>query len=366
MRVHGTPHRTVDWRDGALLLIDQPLLPHRFEVRSVTDHREAARRIAQMVVRGADAIGATGAFGLALAAREAATRGLHGAEHGAFLSEARALLAATRPTAQNLFYGLERVQTALGGLSTSDAADAALAAARAVAEEDAAACEAIGRHGAALLQDGWTVSTHCNAGWLAFVDWGSALSPVYRGRREGKDLRVLVDETRPRGQGARLTAWELAAEGVPHAVIADNAFGFLASRGEVDCVITGSDRVARNGDVANKIGTFGHAVIARHLGIPFYVALPAATIDPTCPRGADIPIEERDGDEVRWTWGDDDDGVFRRVRTTPDGAPTRNPAFDVTPAELVSGLITEHGVFPASADGVGRALLAAERVPGEL
>ena len=188
------------------------------------------------------------------------------------------------------------------------------------------------------------------------ADWGSAISPIYAGARAGKTQRVFVDETRPRSQGARLTAWELAGEGIEHHVIADNAFGFLASRGEIQAVITGADRVARNGDVANKIGTFGHAVICRHVGIPFYVALPSATIDPDCVGGEAIPIEERSADEVKFTWGFDDDGRFRRVRTTPAASGARNPAFDVTPAELVDGLITEHGVFPASRDGVGRIL----------
>ncbi|MCO4774119.1 MAG: S-methyl-5-thioribose-1-phosphate isomerase, partial [Deltaproteobacteria bacterium] len=255
------------------------------------------------------------------------------------------------------------IDAAGGGERPDDARDAALAAAQAVADEDAAACEAIGQHGAPLLQDGWGVATHCNAGWLAFVDWGSALSPVYAAHRAGASLHVFVDETRPRGQGARLTAWELRGEGVPHAVIADNAFAHYARAGDIQAVITGSDRVSRNGDVANKIGTCGRAIIARHLGIPFYVALPSSTIDPDCADGSLIPIEERDEDEVRWTWGHTEDGRFARVRTTYEGCPARNPAFDVTPADLVDGLITEHGVFPASEEGVTRILQAAGRLP---
>ncbi len=358
MKVQGAHHRTVDWEDGHLLLIDQPVLPHTFRIWRTRDHREAAAAISTMIVRGAGAIGATGAYGMALAARQAPDMAFE-----SYMKDAAATLAATRPTAQNLFGGIRAVEAAVeaagGGSAPDDARDAALAAARAWADADAAACEAIGGHGHALLQDGWTVGTHCNAGWLAFVDWGSALSPVYAGARAGKSLRVLVDETRPRGQGARLTAWELAGEGIEHAVIADNAFGFLASRGEVQAVITGADRVARNGDVANKIGTFGHAVIARHLGIPFYVALPSATIDPDCPSGDAIPIEERSADEVHWTWGNDESGAFTRVRTTPAASAARNPAFDVTPGGLVDGLITEHGVFPASSDGVGRILACA-------
>ncbi len=358
MLVDGTPHRTVDWADGQLLLIDQPVLPHEFRIWRTDDHREAAVAISTMIVRGAGAIGAAGAFGMALASRQAPD-----SSFGQYMKDAATTLANTRPTAQNLFGGINAVRAAIegagGGARPDDARDAALAAARAWADADAAACESIGRHGAELLQDGWGVSTHCNAGWLAFVDWGSALSPVYAASRAGKSLQVFVDETRPRGQGSRLTAWELGSEGVDHVVIADNAFGHLASHGEIQAVITGSDRVARNGDVANKIGTFGHAVIARHLGIPFYVALPAATIDPDCPSGADIPIEERGGDEVHYTWGVDDDGAFRRVRTSPASSGARNPAFDVTPGGLVDGLITEHGVFPATDDGVGRILTCA-------
>ena len=358
MLVDGTPHRTVDWADGQLLLIDQPVLPHEFRIWRTDDHREAATAISTMIVRGAGAIGAAGAFGMALAARQAPD-----SSFDQYMKAAATTLANTRPTAQNLFGGIHAVRNAIaragGGARPDDSRDAALAAARAWADADAAACESIGTHGAELLQDGWGVSTHCNAGWLAFVDWGSALSPVYAASRAGKSLQLFVDETRPRGQGSRLTAWELGGEGIDHAVIADNAFGYLASRGEIQAVITGSDRVARNGDVANKIGTFGHAVIARHLGIPVYVALPAATIDPDCPSGADIPIEERSGDEVHFTWGVDDDGAFRRVRTSPVSSAARNPAFDVTPGALVDGLITEHGVFPASPDGVGRILACA-------
>jgi methylthioribose-1-phosphate isomerase len=352
MDVDGVHHRTVDWQDGQVVLIDQPRLPHTFQLWRSADHREVAEAITTMIVRGAGAIGATGAYGLALAAKNAPD-----ASFVADVAEAHALLADTRPTAQNLFTGLDRVARAISAEEDpARAREAALAAAREYADEDAAACEAIGGHGEPLLEDGWGVSTHCNAGWLAFVDWGSALAPVFVGRRAGKKLNVFVDETRPRGQGARLTAWELAGEGIDHVVIVDNAFGHFAARGDVQAVITGADRVAANGDVANKIGTFGHAVIARHLGIPFYVALPSSTIDAACPSGAHIPIEERSADEVVWTWGEDDDGRFTRVRTTR--SPARNPAFDATPAELVDGLITEYGVFSASQEGVAKALAA--------
>ncbi|MBJ95448.1 MAG: S-methyl-5-thioribose-1-phosphate isomerase [Rickettsiales bacterium] len=359
MNVDGKPFRTVDFKDGELVLIDQPRLPHRFELWRSSDYREIATAISTMVVRGAGAIGATGAYGLAIAARQAPNQGFM-----SFIDEAESVLSNTRPTAQNLFAGLSRVRKAIaeagGENAPQSSREAALNAAHEFADRDAQNCQDIGRHGSVLLQDGWGVSTHCNAGWLAFVDWGSALSPVYQAAREGKRLKVFVDETRPRGQGSRLTAWELAGEGIEHAVIADNAFAHLAAQGEIQAVITGADRVAANGDVANKIGTHGHAIIARHLGIPFYVALPSSTVDPDCPNGTAIPIEERSGDEVRWTLGEDEDGELRRVRTTPKDCQARNPAFDVTPAELIDGLISESGIYPASSAGV-RALLGASK-----
>jgi methylthioribose-1-phosphate isomerase len=357
MIVDGSQFRTVDFEDGKIVLINQPKLPHRFELWRSDDFRQVAMAISTMIVRGAGAIGATGAYGVALAARQAPDRGFN-----EFMAKACAVLADTRPTAQNLFAGIDFVGKAIeaeGGESNPAASrDAALAAAKDFADADASACESIGKHGETLLEDGWGVGTHCNAGWLAFVDWGSALSPIYQARRTDKRLRVFVDETRPRGQGSRLTAWELAGEGIEHAVIADNAFGHLAARGEIQAVITGADRIAANGDVANKIGTFGHAVICRHVGIPFYVAFPSPTVDINCPSGTEIPIEERSGDEVRWTTGEDEEGFLRRVRTTPANCATRNPAFDVTPADLIDGLISETGIYPASSAGIA-ALVAA-------
>jgi len=357
MKVGDRHYRTV-WLEGStVFLIDQPKLPHRFEITTARDHRETAVAIRDMVVRGAGAIGATGAYGAAQGALEAPSD-----PEGFRASFAAAVetLRATRPTAQNLFYGIGKVaEAALAELPDVAAAKrAAVEAARAVADEDAEACRRIGEHGAPLVGEGFGISTHCNAGWLAFVDWGSALSPIYAAHRQGKRPFVYVDETRPRGQGAQLTAWELGGEGVPHAVIADNAAGHFMQRGAVDMVIVGSDRIARNGDVANKIGTFTHAVVAHSLRIPFYVAAPTTTIDPACPTGADIPIEERSADEVLYAVGKGDDGVVRRVRVTPEGSGARNPAFDVTPGRLVAGIVTEHGVFPATHEGIGRALAA--------
>lgn len=331
-------YRTVWFEDGRLHLINQPLLPHRFEIVRYSDYRDAAAAIRTMVVRGAPAIGATGAFALALAEAE-----------GVPLEEAATLLRATRPTAQDLFYGIRRVLEGVGeGRS-------ALEVAREIAEDYIRACLAIGEHGAGLIEDGMRLNTHCNAGWLATVDWGTATAPMYVAKRRGRDFFVWVDETRPRCQGSRLTAYELGHEGIPHAVIADNAAGALMARGEVDLVIVGTDRVAINGDVANKIGTYSSAVVAKENGIPFYVAAPTATIDPGSGTGADIPIEERDPEEVACMFGwDEAAGRESTVRIAPQNSPIRNIAFDVTPARYVTGIITEKGIFPA--ERIGEAL----------
>jgi methylthioribose-1-phosphate isomerase len=349
MRVNGKAQRTV-WMEGGLVrMIDQPRLPHEFRIADLATHRDTAVAISTMVVRGAGAIGATGAYGIAQAALEAPDSSFH-----EYMAQAAHTMAHTRPTAQNLFYGIKTVMAAIEaeGSDLARAREAAVAAAQGVADDDAECCRSIGEHGAPLVPDGARISTHCNAGWLAFVDWGSAISPIYVAHRQGKQVFVFVDETRPRSQGARLTAWELGQEGVPHAVIADNSTGYFMARGEIDMVIVGSDRIAANGDVANKIGTYSSAVCAAANGIPFYVAAPTTTIDPECPSGDDIPIEERSGEEVAYTWGWSDDGHFTRVRTAPASSAARNPAFDVTPAALVRGIITEKGVVEASPEGI--------------
>ena len=342
MKVEGRQYRTV-WIEGTVVkMINQHLIPHRFEVVDLIDHRETARAIRDMVVRGAGAIGATAGYGMAQVALEAPADG----NWRTYLEQGAQTLRATRPTAQNLFYAVRRVSGAAQASSTlAEARQAALREAQAIADEDAAWCKAIGQHGAALIPDGARVLTHCNAGWLAFVDWGSALAPVYAAHRAGKRVFVYADETRPRSQGATLTAWELQGEGVPYAIIADNAAGHLMQRGEVDLVIVGSDRIAANGDVANKIGTYEKALCARAHGIPFYVAAPTSTIDMECPSGDRIPIEERDQDEVLYAHGRDDEGRLTRVRLAPAGAQARNPAFDVTPRDLVSGIITQRGLI---------------------
>jgi methylthioribose-1-phosphate isomerase len=340
--VNGKAYRTV-WMEGAAVrLINQLLLPHAFEIVDLPDHRATAVAIRDMWVRGAGAIGAAAGYAMAQVALEASD----GAGFSAYVQQGAATIRGTRPTAQDLFYAVNKVLAAIESApDVAEARQAAVEAAQALADENAAAGEAIGRYGAPLLKDGCRVLTHCNAGWLAFVDWGSALAPVYAAKREGRRLFVYADETRPRSQGAKLTAWELVNEGIPHAVIADNAAGFFMQRGEIDLCIVGTDRVAANGDIANKIGTYEKAVVAHELGIPFYIAAPTSTIDPDCPTGNDIPIEERSQDEVSYVHGQLDSGEMGRVRIAPLGSSARNPAFDVTPARYVTAIITEHGMF---------------------
>lgn len=341
MQVEGKPYRTVWMEGGVVKMINQQLIPHRFEIIDLPTHRDTAEAIRTMIVRGAPAIGASGGYGMAQAALEAPD----GAGFRAYVERAAETLRGTRPTAQDLFYAVGRVLEAVreaGGVA--DARRVAVEVAQAVADDSVSCCEAIGRHGLKLIQDGARILTHCNAGWLACVDWGTALAPIYAAAREGKRVFVYVDETRPRCQGARLTAWELHGEGIEHAIIADNAAGYLMFNGEIDLVIVGSDRIAANGDVANKIGTYEKAVCAGANGIPFYVAAPTSTIDLDCPTGDHIPIEERSEDEVLYATGLDDAGQVRRVRLAHPAARARNPAFDVTPARYVTAIITEHGI----------------------
>ncbi len=352
MRVGDKSYRTVWMEGGSVMMIDQPLLPHRFEIFESRNHRETARAIREMIVRGAPAIGATAAYGLAQVYAEAP----EGFNREATIAAGYELLRATRPTAQNLFYALERVRGVAERAIIADQAAAARAEAEALAEDEVVACRRIGELGAPLIPEGATVLTHCNAGWLACVDWGTALAPIYAAHRAGRRPRVLADETRPRCQGANLTAWELMQEGVPVEIIADNAAGFLMRRGEVGIAITGADRVAGNGDVVNKVGTYEKALLAREHGVPFYVALPTSTIDPECPDGDSVPIEERNAEEVLCARGLDERGELTTVRLGPAGVGARNPAFDVTPARLVTGLITERGIFPATAEGVRQCL----------
>lgn len=344
MLVDGKPHRTV-WLQrekgkNIVKMINQTLLPHRFQVVEYESYQDVAHAIRTMITRGAGAIGAAGAFGMALGIAQSKTE--------KEMLKAAEVLRLTRPTAQNLFYGIDSVLGKTKRLSGQKMVDAGFDEAQRIADEDSENCRKIGENGAGLIKDGMNISTHCNAGWLAFVDWGTALSPIYMAKRQGKRVFVYVDETGPRNQGATLTAWELANERVPFSIIDDNATGFLMQRGKIDMVIVGSDRIAANGDVANKIGTYEKAVLAKENGIPFYVAAPTTTIDMNCPDGKSIPIEERDQDEVLYKWGLSDEGKMARIRTSPKGATALNLAFDVTPAKYVKGIITERGIVRPS------------------
>jgi len=371
MNINGTPWRTIGLEEGgeAVWVIDQTLLPHRFQTRSLRSLEDAAEAIAAMVVRGAPLIGVTGAYGLMLALQRDPSDGA--------LQEAFERLNATRPTAVNLRWALERVRDRLLPLPEAERVAAARAEAGAIAEEDVAMCEAIGEHGLAIFRElaaarpperqgqPFNVLTHCNAGWLATVDWGTALAPIYKAHRAGLPIHVWVDETRPRNQGASLTAYELGQEGVPHTVIVDNAGGHLMQHGQVDAVIVGTDRTTRRGDVCNKIGTYLKALAAFDNNLPFYVALPASTIDWSLDDGvAEIPIEARSEREVTHiqglltpaegtaAGGGEAAGQLATVQLTPTGSRGFNPGFDVTPARLVTALITERGVAAASEAGL--------------
>ena len=333
MKVAGKDYRTV-WMEGnTVCLIEQNLLPFEFKIFRAENYKQTCMVISTMIVRGAGAIGATAAYAMA----QAFVEGNNDAE---FVNNARLEIENTRPTAQNLFYATERVYRA-GQASIEEAINEA----QKIADEDAQACKKIGELGNSLIQDGWNIETHCNAGWLAFVDYGSALSPVYAAHRSGKQVFVYADETRPRGQGARLTAWELKNENVPHVIIPDNAGAHLMSQGKIDMMIVGSDRIAANGDVANKIGTLEKAIAAKYYGIPFYVAAPTSTIDFSCASGKDIPIEQRHQDEVLYQSGTNSEGSLENILISSPGSEAMNPAFDVTPAELVTAIITEQGIF---------------------
>ena len=356
MKVHGKPMRSI-WLepDGqAAGAIDQTRLPHAFTTVRLTTLDEAAHAIRAMLVRGAPLIGATAAYGVWLAMREDASDGA--------LEKALTVLRGTRPTAVNLHWALDELRQTLAPLPPSQRVAAALRRAGEISDEDVAINRSIGAHGLKLLQAAWekkgrqgrlNVLTHCNAGWLATVDWGTALAPIYLAHDAGLPVHVWVDETRPRNQGAVLTAWELGQHGVPHTVIADNVGGHLMQHGEVDLCIVGTDRTTAHGDVANKIGTYLKALAAKDNGVPFYVALPSPTIDWTLRDGVrEIPIEQRDGTELSDVTGRLRSGEIATVRITPDGSPAANYAFDVTPARLVTALVTERGVCPATEEGL--------------
>ena len=359
MKVDGKSMRTIwlepdGWSVG---VIDQTALPHRLVTMRLTTLDEAAHAIRAMVVRGAPLIGAAAAYGVCLALRADAS------DEG--LERAYATLLATRPTAINLKWALDEMAACVRNRPRAERAAAAYQRAGEIAEEDIAINKAIGQHGLPLIEalarrkkggERVNVLTHCNAGWLAAVDFGTATAPIYTAFDKGIPIHVFADETRPRNQGASLTAWELGHHGVPHTVIADNTGGHLMQHGLVDLVIVGTDRVAANGDVCNKIGTYLKALAAHDNNVPFYVALPSPTIDFTVADGvAEIPIEERGAEEVATMTGRTKDGRIETVRIVPDGSPVANYGFDVTPARLVTGLITERGVLKASREGLAGA-----------
>jgi methylthioribose-1-phosphate isomerase len=346
MKIRNHHYRTI-WRDAqSVCIIDQTKLPFAFEVERLHTHTQMCEAIRSMQVRGAPLIGAAAAYGMVLGC-------LHQADDQTLQSVASQLIA-TRPTAVNLAWAVQRMLQQLLSIAFAERAQAAWVFAQAIADEDVAQNQAIGQHGQELIAALATANpervinilTHCNAGWLATVDGGTALAPIYAAHDAGIKVHVWVDETRPRNQGASLTAWELAQHAVPHTVITDNAGGHLMQHGQVDMVIVGADRVTKNGDVCNKIGTYLKALAAYDHQIPFYVAVPTPTIDWQLTDGTDIEIEMRDADEVAYMQGQDEDGQVRRVRVIPKESQALNPAFDVTPARLVTGIITERGVFP--------------------
>jgi methylthioribose-1-phosphate isomerase len=355
MKIDGVAYRSI-WVDDSdhwtVRIIDQTRLPWSIDIVRLQTLRGAAHAIRSMQVRGAPLIGATAAYGLALALRD---------DPATLAMEAAAdLLAATRPTAINLRWALDRMLTRLRNTPPGDRAAVAYAEAALIADEDAAQCERIGEHGQVLIEQAAAetsnpvnILTHCNAGWLATVDWGTALAPIYKAHNAGVPVHVWVDETRPRNQGAFLTAWELGKHGVPHTVISDNAGGHLMQHGQVDLAIVGADRVTRTGDAANKIGTYLKALAAHDNQIPFWVAAPSSTIDWTVSDGLrEIPIEERDAAEVTTIAGRGLDGQVTTIRIAPTSSPAANPAFDVTPARLLSGIITERGRCAATPEGL--------------
>lgn len=359
MKINGKDFRSVwypDDRKDCICIIDQRRLPHFFETETLASVEDAERAIREMHLRGAPLIGIAAAYGMYFAALAC--------EDFANLREAmlnaERFLNAARPTAVNLAWATDRVKNRiLAEQSLEDAQNAALAEAEAIAREDAEQCRYIGVHGLSILKelsserkDALNLLTHCNAGWLACMDYGTATAPIYLAQDAGIKLHVWVDETRPRNQGANLTAWELGQHGVPHTVITDNAGGLLMQRGMVDVVITGCDRAARNGDAANKIGTYLKALAARAHNIPFYVALPSTTFDWKLEQGVGhIEIEERDPDEIHYVWGLSD-GAIKPARITPEDSPAANYGFDITPAELITGFITERGVCAASSESL--------------
>ena len=342
MKVNDIDYRTVWMKGTSVFFIEQNLLPFQFNIQEAKTCLESCHAIRTMMVRGAGAIGAIAGFAMAQAAMEAPDE-----DYLSFLKKAKTDIEATRPTARNLFYAVEKVYA-----SSLISRAAAVSSAQQVADRDAADSRNIGEYGNKLIRDGMNIETHCNAGWLAFVDYGTALSPIFLAHQQGKKIFVYADETRPRSQGARLTAWELRQAGVPHTIIPDNAGAWLMSMGKIDMMIVGADRIAANGDTANKIGTLEKAIAAKEFGIPFYIAAPTSTFDLDCPDGKHIPIEERSEDEVLFQDGITIDGRHERVLVCSPGSSAFNPAFDVTPAKFITGIITEKGIIMPTRDAI--------------
>lgn len=347
MKVSGINYKTIYMDCGIVKMIDQNLLPFEFKIVHSLTYLETCNHIQQMTVRGAGAIGVAAGFAMAQACNQANEN-----SYVDYLNKAKAEIESTRPTARNLFYAVEKVYQA-GLLSP----DNAVMEAYNLAKEDEDACKSIGLFGNEIISPKANISTHCNAGWLAFVDYGSALSPIYKAHEMDKEIHVWVDETRPRSQGARLTAWELSNESIPHTIIPDNATAFLMQQGKIDLVVVGADRIAANGDTANKIGTLEKAIAAAFYKIPFYVAAPTSTFDINCKTGDDIPIEYRNPEEVLWVSGRSTNGKITEVLASNPTSQALNPAFDVTPCELITGFITERGIIMPNRASIGKLIL---------
>ncbi len=344
MLVNGKNYETIWMEDEKVHMIEQNYLPFEFKIYTANNYLDSCHAIKTMIIRGAGAIGAAAGFAMAQAVIEADKSNYH-----EFIKKAKEEIEATRPTARNLFAATEKLYSA-----ALQSKDEAIKAAFEVAEKDKADSQKIGEFGNQLINDGFRIETHCNAGWLAFVDHGTALSPIYMAKKSGKNVFVYVDETRPRSQGARLTAWELKNENIPHAIIPDNAGAYLMSQGKVDIMIVGADRIAANGDVANKIGTLEKAIAAKYYNIPFYVAAPLSTFDFNCINGKQIPIEERSQEEVLYQEGPNNHGELTKILVSSPGSEAINPAFDVTPAELITGIITEKGIIKPNFEDIAK------------
>ena len=351
MLINNQNYRTVWMQDSSVYLINQQLLPHKFEIYQCKNYFETANAIKTMIVRGAPAIGATGAFGIAQAALE--FKGSNFEDFKEHVFKAEKLLKSTRPTANDLFYAIDFVKDKImQNFNVENAKKDAIKFANEYADWNAELCRAIGEHGNKLIKNNQNILTHCNAGALACVDFGTALAPIRIAHYNKKNIFVYVDETRPRNQGSALTAWELAQEKIDHAIIADNAAGFFMKNRNIDFVIVGADRVAMNGDVANKIGTYEKAVLAKENNVAFYVAAPLSTFDINSKSGEDIPIEERSEDEILYMYGMDEKGSVKKFRISPKESSAKNPAFDVTPAKFVTGIITEKGIIKPTREDI--------------